>query len=164
MSNSMLQYMDCSMPGFPVLHYLPDYAQTHVHWVGDTIQLSYLLSPPSPPALNPSQHQGLFQGVGPSYQVAKVLELQLQYQSSSEYSRLIFFRIYWFDLLVVQGTLKSLLQYHSLKVSILQHSVFFMVQLSLSCMATGKIIALTIWMFVGKNEQEFLEILINPQT
>ena len=155
--------MDCSMPGFPVLHYLPDYAQTHVHWVGDTIKLSYPLLSPSPPALNLSQHQGLFQWVGSSYQVAKVLELQLQHQSSSEYSGLVFFTIYWFDLLV-QGTLKSLLQYHSLNVSILQHSVFLIIQLSLSCMASGKIIALTIWMFVGKNKQKFLEILINPQT
>ena len=91
------------------------------------------------------------------------MELQLQHQSSSEYSGLVFFRIYWFDLLV-QGTLKSLLQYHSLNVSILQHSVFLIIQLSLSCMASGKIIALTIWMFVGKNKQKFLEILINPQT
>ena len=73
--------MDCSTPGFPVLHHLPELAQTHVHWVGDTIQPSHPLSPPSPPALNLSQHQGLFQGVGSLHQVAKVLELQLQHQS-----------------------------------------------------------------------------------
>jgi len=69
------------MPGFPVLNYLPEFAQTHVHWVGDTIQPSYPLLPPSPLALNLSQHQGLFQWVGCLHQVAKVLELQLQYQS-----------------------------------------------------------------------------------
>ena len=65
--------MDCSMPDFPVLHYLPEFAQTHVHWVGDAIQLSHPLSSPSAPAFNLSQHQGLFQCVGSSHQVAKVL-------------------------------------------------------------------------------------------
>ena len=70
--------MDCSTPGFPVLHYLPEFAQTHVDWVHDAIQPSHPLSSPSPPALNLSQHQGLFQWVGSSRQVAKVLELQLQ--------------------------------------------------------------------------------------
>ena len=69
---------------------------------------------------------------------------------SNEYSALIFFRIDWFDLLAVQGTLKSLLQYHILKASILWCSAFFMVQLSYSYMITGKTIALTLWTFVGK--------------
>ena len=73
--------VDCSTPGFPVLHRLPEFTQTHVHWVGDAIQPSHPLSPPSPPALNLSQHQGLFQWVGSSHQVAKVLELQFQHQS-----------------------------------------------------------------------------------
>ena len=73
--------MDCSTPGFPVLHYLPEFAQTHVHGVDDAIQLSHPLSHPSPPAFNLSQHQGLFQGVSPSHQVAKGSELQLQHQS-----------------------------------------------------------------------------------
>ena len=73
--------MDCSTPGFPVHHQLPELAQTHVHWVGDAIQPSHPLSSPSPPAFNLSQHQGLFQWVSSSYQVAKVLELQLQQQS-----------------------------------------------------------------------------------
>ena len=72
--------MDCSTR-FPVHHHLPQFAQTHVHWVGDTIQPSHLLSSPSPPALNVSLHQGLFQWVSSSYQVAKVLEFQLQHQS-----------------------------------------------------------------------------------
>ena len=78
------------------------------------------------------------------------MELQLQSQLSNEYARLISFRIDWLDLLAVQGTLKSLLQYHSSKASILQHSAFFMVQLFHLCMTTGKTIALTIWTFDGK--------------
>ena len=73
--------VDCSQPGFPVLHYLPEFIQTLVHWVGDAIQPSHPLSPPSPPALNLSQHQGLFQWAGSLHQVAKVLQLQLQHQS-----------------------------------------------------------------------------------
>ena len=73
--------MNCSMPGFPVLHYLLEFAQTHVHWVGDALQPSHPLLLPFPLAFNLSQHQGLFQWVGSSHQVAKVLELQLQPQS-----------------------------------------------------------------------------------
>ena len=73
--------MDCSIPGFPVPHQLPELTQTRIHPVGDAIQPSHLLLSPSPPALNLSQHQGLFQGVSSLYQVANILELQLQYQS-----------------------------------------------------------------------------------
>ena len=73
--------MDCSTPGFPVLHQLPELTQTHVHRVSDTIQPSHPLSSPSPPAFNLSQHQGLFKWVSSSHQVAKVLEFQLQHQS-----------------------------------------------------------------------------------
>ena len=73
--------MNCSTPGLPVHHRLPEYTKTHVHWVGDAIQPSHPLPSPSPPALNLSQHQGLFQWVNPSHQVAKVLEFQLQHQS-----------------------------------------------------------------------------------
>ena len=73
--------MNCSTSGFPVLDYFLGFAQTQVHWVNDAIQLSYPLSPPSPPALNLSQYQGLFQWVGSLHQVAKVLEFQLQHQS-----------------------------------------------------------------------------------
>ena len=142
--------MDCSMPGFPVLHHLPELAQTHVHWVSDDIQTSRPLSSPSPPAFNISQHQGLFQWVSSSHQVAKVLELQLQYQPYNEYSGLISFRIDWFDLVAVQGTLKGLLQHHSSKASILQLSAFFIVQLSHPYMTTGKTTALTRWTFVDK--------------
>ena len=117
--------MDCSTPGFPVHHQLLELAQTHVHRVSDAIQPSHPLLSASPPAFNLSQHQGLFQGVSSSHQVAKVLELQ--HQSSNEYSGLISFNIDWFDLLAVQGTLKSLLQHHSSKASILWHSAFFIV-------------------------------------
>ena len=73
--------MDCSIPGFPLLHYLLEVAQTHVHWVGDAIKPSHLLSSPYPPAFNLSQHQNLFQWVSSLHQVAKVLELQLLPQS-----------------------------------------------------------------------------------
>ena len=75
--------MDCSMPGLPVLHPLPEFAQTHVHWLGDAIQPSHPLLSTSPPAFNLSQHQGIFQWVGSSHQMAKVLKLQLQHQSFS---------------------------------------------------------------------------------
>ena len=73
--------MNCSTPGFPVLHCLPEFAQTDVHWLSDAIQPSHPLSPSSPPHYNLSQHQGLFQWVSCSHQVAKVLELQFQHQS-----------------------------------------------------------------------------------
>ena len=73
--------MNCSKPGLPVHHQLPEFTQTHVHRVGDAIQLSHPLSSPSPPASNPSQHQGLFQWVNSSHQVPKILEFQLQHQS-----------------------------------------------------------------------------------
>ena len=137
------------MLGFPVLHCLLDFAQTRVHWVGDALQLSHPPSPPSP-AFSLSQHQGLFQWVSSSHQVAQVLELHLQHQSFQWISGLISFRIDWFDLVAVQGTLKSFLQHHSVKASIFWCSAFFMVQLSYPYMTTEKPIALTRWTFVGK--------------
>ena len=121
--------IDCSMPGYSVLHCLLEFAQIHVHWVGEAIQPSHPLLPPSSPAFHLSQHQGLFQWVSSSHQVTKVLELQFGISPSNEYSGLISFRIDWFDLLAVQGTLKSLLQHHSSKASILRRSAFFIVQL-----------------------------------
>ena len=130
--------MDCSTPGFPVHHQIPEHTQTHVHWVSDTIQPSHPLLSPPPPVFNLSQHQGLFKSVSSSHQVAKVLEFQVSISPFNEYSGLISLRINWFDLLAVQGTLKSLLQHHSSKASILQRSVFFMVQLSHASMTTGK--------------------------
>ena len=140
--------MDYSTPGIPVHHQLPELAQTHVHWVGDAIQPSHPLSSPSP-AFNLSQHQGLFQWVSSSHQVARIL-MSFSISSSNEYSGLIFFRMNWLDLLAVQVTLKSLLQHHSSKASILWHSAFFTVQLSHLYMTTGKTLALTRWTFVGK--------------
>ena len=95
--------MDCSMPGFPVLHHVLEFAQTYIHWVGDAIQPSYLPSSHSPPAFNLSQHQGLFKWVSSSHQVAKGLEFQLQLSPSNEYSGLISFRIYWFISLQSKG-------------------------------------------------------------
>ena len=98
----------------PFLHYLPEFVQTQVHWVSDAIQPSHPLLTPSPPAFNLSQHQGLFQGVSSSYQVAKVLELQLQHQSFQWIFWVDILRIDWFDLFAVQGILKSLLQHQVL--------------------------------------------------
>ena len=99
--------MDCSMPGFPVHHQLPEFTQTHVHRVGDAIQPSHPLLFPSLPTFNLSQHQGLFKWVGSLHQVAKVLEFQFQHQSFQWMFRLVSFRMDWVDLLAVQGTLKS---------------------------------------------------------
>ena len=125
-----------SMPGLPVHHQLPEFNQTQVHRV---IQPSHLLLSPSPPAFNPSQHQGLFQWVSSLHQVAKVLGFSIS--PSNDYSGPISFRMDWFDLLAIQGTLKSLLQHRSLEVLILRCSAFFMVQLSHLYMITGKAIA-----------------------
>ena len=104
-------------------------------WCHPTISSSVT---PSPFAFSLSQHQGLFQWVGSSHQVTKVLELQLQHQSSNKCSGLISFRIDWFDLPTVQGTLQSHLQHHSLKASVLWCSDFYMVQLTHLYMTTGK--------------------------
>ena len=143
--------MNCSMPGLPVHHALLEFTKTHVHWVGDAIQPSHPLLSPSPPALNLSHHQGLFQWVSSSHDVAKVLKFHFHNHSPSiEYSGLISFRMDWLDFLVVQGNLKSLLQLHSSKASILQCSPFFIVQLSHPYMTTGNNIALTRQTFVGK--------------
>ena len=137
--------MNRSTPGLPVHHQLLESTQTHVHCVGDAIQPSHPLLTPSPPALNLSQHQGLFKWVSSSHQVAKVLEFQLQHQSL-QWTR----RMDWLDLLAVQGTLKSLLQHHSSKASILRSSAFLIVQLSHPYMTAGKTRALTRWTFAGK--------------
>ena len=112
--------MHCSMPGFSVLHHLPELAQTHIHWAGDAIQPSHPQLSPSPLAFNLSQHQSFFQWDGSSRQVAKVLELlQLQHQSFQRIFRVDFLLDWtdWFDLLAVQETLRSLLQYRSSKAS-----------------------------------------------
>ena len=145
-----------SMPGFPLLYDLPEFAHTRVHWVGGTFQPSHSFLPHCSTAISLFQHQGLFQWLNSSHLVAKVLEFQLQNLSSNDYSELIPFRVDWFDLLAVQESatpqfknisslalnllygLKSLLQHHSSKTSILWHSTFFMVQLSNPYMTTGK--------------------------
>ena len=121
--------MNCSMPGLPVHHQLQDLAQTDVHQVSDAIQKYHPLLSPSPPAFNVSQHQGL-----PSESVLcirwpKYWSFSFSISPSNEHPGLISFRINWFDLLAVQGTLNSLLKHCSSKASILQHSAFFTVQL-----------------------------------
>ena len=142
--------MNRSTPDLPVLHHLPVFTQIHVHWVGDAIQPSHPLSSPSPPALNLYLHHGLFKWVNTSNQVAKVFELQLQHQSFQWTPKTDSFKMDWLDLLALQGTLKSLLQHHSSKASILRCSAFFIVQLSQPYMTTGKTIPLTRRTFVGK--------------
>ena len=126
--------MDCSTPGFPVYHQLPELAQTHVCPVGDAIQPSHPLLSPSLLASNLSQNQDIFQWASFLLQVAKVLQLQLQsFQWMFRVDR-----IDWFHLLAVQGTLKSLLQHHNSKTSIIWCSAFFMVEHSHLYMTTGK--------------------------
>ena len=129
-----------------------------IQWCNPTISSSVS---PFPPAFSFSKHQGLFQWVSFSHQVANVLELQLQQQSFQWTFKVISFRIDWFDLLAVQGTLKSLLQHHSLKASVLRCSAFFIVQLSHPYMTTGKTIALTIRTFVGKVKPLLFNTLIH---
>ena len=141
--------LDCSRAGSAVLQCLPEFAQIRVHWVDDAIQTSHSLSPPPLPAHSLFQPQGLFQWVDSSHKVASILQFQLQHQS--------FQRIFRFDFLAVQGTLKSLLQHHSSKASILWYSAFFIVQLSHSYMTTGKTVCLTVRMFVG----EVMSLLFN---
>ena len=137
--------MDCSMPGFLVHHQLPELVQTHVHQVGDAIQTSHPLLPLSPPAFNLSSIRVFPNELVLHIRWPKYWSFSFSISPSNEYSERISFRIHWFDLLAVQGTLKSL-QHHSSKASasIIRHSVFFMAQLSHSYMTTGKTIALTI--------------------
>ena len=137
--------MDCSMPGFPFLHSSPRVCSNSCLLSDDAIQPSHSLLSHSP-ALIPSQNQGLFQRVSSSIRWS----FSFSISPSNKYSALISFRIDWFDLLTVQGILKCLLQHHTLKASSLQCSAFFMVQLSLVYMTTGKTIALTTWSFVRK--------------
>ena len=124
------------MSALPVHHQLLEPTQTHVHHIGDAIQPSHPLLPSSPPALSLSQHLQI--------RWPKHWSFSFSISPFIEYSGLISFRIYWFDLLAVQGTLKSLLQHHNSTTSILQRSAFFIVQLSHLYMTTGKTIALTI--------------------
>ena len=147
--SSSLSPMDCSMPGFPVHHQLPELTETHVHWVGDAIQPTHPLSSPSPPAFYfPSirvfSNESTLRMRWPKY-----WSFRFSISPSKETQGLISFRMDWLDLLAVQGTLKSLLQHHNSKASILQCSAFSIVQLSHPYMITGKTIALSRWTFVG---------------
>ena len=150
--------MDCSMPGLPVHHQLREFTQTHVHRARDAIQPSHPLLALSSPAFNLSQHQGLFKWVRSSHQVAKVFgSFSFNISPSNEHSGVISFRMDWLNLLA--GTLKSLLQHHSSKASILRRSAFFIVQLSHPYVTIGKIRALTRWTFVGKVMSLFFNML-----
>ena len=143
--------MNCSTPGLPGHHQLPEFTQTHVRWVSDAIQPSNLLSSPSPPDPNPSQHQGLFQWVNSlCMRWPKYWSFSFSISPSNEHPGQISFRMDCLDLLASPSyrTLKSLLQHHSSKASIFQYSAFFTVQLSHPYMTTGKTIPLTRWTFV----------------
>ena len=142
--------MNHSTPGLPVHHQLLESTQTHVHRVNDAIQPSHPLSSPFPPALNLSQHQGVFssESVLP-IRWPKYWSFSFNTSLSNEHPGLISFRMDWLDLLAVQGTL-NILQHHSLKASVLRCSAFFTVQLSHPYMTTGETIALTRRTLVGK--------------
>ena len=141
---------NCSMPGLPVHHQLPEFTETHVHRVSDAIQPSHPLSSPSPPAPNPPSIRVFPNESTLRMRWPKYWSFSFNISPSSEHSGLISFRMDWLDLLAVQGTLKSVLQHHSSKASILRRSAFFMVQLSHPYVTTGKTIALTAWPFLGK--------------
>ena len=144
--------MNRSTPSLPVHHHLPEFTQTHVHRVGDAIQPSHRLSsllllPPILPTIRFFSNE------------STLLMRWPKYWSFSFSIRTDFFRIDWFDLLAVQGTLRSLLQHHISKTSILRRSAFFTVQLSHLYMTTGKTIALTRWTLVGKVMSLLLSML-----
>ena len=130
--------MNCSIPGFAVLHYLSEFAQNHVCWIGDAIQPSHPFLLPSPPALNLSQNQGLFQWLNSLHQVAKVLEFQLQHQYFQWIFRTDFLLRLTGLISLLSKWLASLLQHCSSKVSILRYLAFFMVRLSHPYRTTGK--------------------------
>ena len=151
--------MNRSTPGLPVHHQLLEFTQTHVHRVSDAIQPSHPLSSPSPPAPNPSQHQSLSNESTLHMRWPKYWSFSFSIITSKEIPGLISFTMDWLDLLAVQGTLKSLLQHHSSKASILRCSAFYTVQLSHPYMTTGKTIALTGRTFVGKVMSLLLNML-----
>ena len=141
--------MDCNIPGFSVHHKLLGFAQTHVHWVSDAIQPSHPLSSPSAPAFNLSIRVFSSESALP-IRWPKYWSFSFSISPSNVHPGLISFSMDWLDLLEVQGTLKSLLQHHSSKASVLYRSAFCIVQLSHPYLTTGKTIALTGWIFVGK--------------
>ena len=151
--------MNCSTPGLPVHHQLPDFTQTYIHQVGDAIHPSHPPWSPSPPAPNPFQHQSLSNESTLHMRWPKYWSFSFSIIPSKEIPGLILFRMDWLDLLAVQGTLKSRLQHHSSKASILRCSAFFTVQLSHPYMTIGKTIALTRRTFVGKVMSLLLNML-----
>ena len=139
--------MDCSTPGLPVHYQLPEFTQTHVHWVCDAIHLILcyflLLLPSIFPSIKVFSKESTLRMRWPKY-----WSFSFNISPSNEHPGLISFRMEWLCLLAVQRTLKSLLQHHSSKPSILWHSAFFIVQLSHPYITAGKTIALTRWTFV----------------
>ena len=124
-SPTLCDPMNCSTPGFPVLHHLLEFTQTHLHWVSDVIYPSHPLSSPFPPAFNISQHRCLFQWVSSLHQGPKYWSFS--FSPFSDFSGLLSLRIDWFDLFPIQGFLKSLLQHDNSQATILWRSAFFMV-------------------------------------
>ena len=153
--------MNCSMPGLPVHHQLLRSTQTHVHCVGDAIQPSHPLSTPSPPAPILPSITVFSNESALCIRWPKYWSFSFNISPSNEHPGLISYGMDWLDLLVVQETLKSLLQRHSSKASILWLSAFFIVQLSHPYMTTGKTIALTRWTFVGKVMSLLFNMLSN---
>ena len=140
---TLCDLMNCSAPGFPVLHYLLEFAQIHVHWVSDAIQTSHPLSSPSLTLIFPiirvfSNESSL------CIRWPKIQSFSFSISLSNEYSGLISINIDWFDLFAIQETLKSLLQHHGLKASVIPCSAIFMVQLSHLYVTTGKT---TVWLY-----------------
>ena len=151
--------MNCSTPGLPIHHQLPEFTQTHVHRVGDAIQPSHplsplLLLPPIPPSIRIFSNESTLLMRWPKY-----WSFSFSISLSNEHPGLISFRMDWLDLLAVQGTLKRLLQHHSSKASIFRCSDFFTVQLSHPYITTGKTIALTRWTFVVKVMSQLFNML-----
>ena len=146
LSPTLCDPMNCITPGLPVHHQLPEFTQIHVHRVSDAIQPSHplLLLPPIPPSIRIFSNESTLPMRCPNY-----WSFSFSISPSNEHPELISSRMDWLDLLAVQGTLKSLLQHHSSKASILWRSAFFTVQLSHPYMTTGKTKALTRRTFVG---------------
>ena len=147
---TLRDFMDCSMPGFPVHHQCLELTQTHVHRVGDAIQPSHPLLSPSLPIFNLSQSRIFSNEAVLHIRWPKYWNISFSMSPSNEYSGLFSFRMDWLELLAVQGTLKSLLQNHSSKPSILWHSAFFIFQISYQNMTTEKNHSFARWTSVGK--------------